>query len=127
MRIKMFCNDPQSLYPNTFIDSCYMNSICSMDEIRNSYLRLQCQSTTNEINRNMYSMLQSNLYSRTANTMAIPYYGLNKEYVNVYRKPKKKLTIYDLDRLIFPFDPIRDWVEKKVKRINKKYAWDEEL
>ena len=127
MRIKMFCNDPPSLYPSTFIDSCYMNSICSMDEIRNSYLRLQCQSTTNEINRNMYSMLQSNLYSRTANTMAIPYYGLNKEYVNVYGKPKKKLTIYDLDRLIFPFDPIRDWVEKKVKRINKKYAWAEEL
>ena len=123
----MFCNGPPSLYPSTFIDSCYMNSICSMDEIRNSYLRLQCQSTTNEINRNMYSMLQSNLYSRTANTMAIPYYGLNKEYVNVYGKPKKKLTIYDFDRLIFPFDPIRDWVEKKIKEINEKYAWAEEL
>lgn len=88
-----------------------------MDEIRNSYLRLQCQSTTNEINRNMYIMFQT----------SVPYYGLNEECVNVYGKPKKKLTIYDLDRLIFPFDPIRDWVEKEVKRINKKYAWAEEL
>lgn len=127
MRIKMFCNDPPSLYPNTFIDSCYMNGCCSIDETRNSYLRLQCQSTINEINRNMLSMLQSNVYSRTANTMAIPYYGLNKECINVYGKPKKKLTIYDLDRLIFPFDPIRDWVEKEVKRINEKYAWAEAL
>jgi len=127
MRIKMFCNDPPSLYPNTFICSCYMNSSCNIDENRNSYLRIQEQSTINEINRNMLSMFQSNLYSRTANTIAVPYYGLNKECVNVYGKPKKKLTIYDLDQLIFPFDPIRDWVEKKTKEINKKYAWAEEL
>ena len=60
--------------------------------------------------------------------MAVPYYyGFNKECVNVYGKLKKKLTIYDLDQLIFPFDPIRDWVEKKVKRINEKYAWAEAL
>lgn len=91
----MFCNDPPSLYPSTFIDSCYMNSI----------------------NRNMLSMLQT----------SVPYYRLNEECVNVYGKPKKKLTIYDLNQLIFPFDPIRDWVEKEVKRINKKYAWAEEL
>lgn len=115
MRIKMFYNDPPSLYPSTFIDSCYM------------HLRFQIQSTTNEINRNMLSMFQSNLYSRTANTMAVPYYGLNKECVNVYEKPKKKITIYDLDRLIFPFDPIRDWVEKKTKEINEKYSWAEAI
>ena len=95
----MLYNDPPSLYPSTFIDSCYMNGICSIDEIRNSYLTLQ----------------------------AVPYYGLNKECVNVYGKPKKKLTIYDLDRIIFPFDPIKDWVEKEVKRIDEKYAWAEEL
>lgn len=59
--------------------------------------------------------------------MSVPYYRLNEECVNVYGKPKKKLTIYDLDRLIFPFDPIRDWVEKEVKRINEKYAWAEAL
>ena len=103
MRIKMFCNDPPSLYPSTFID--YSN------------LRLQIQSTTNEINCNMLSMLQT----------SVPYYRLNEECVNAYGKPKKKLTIYDLNQLIFPFDPIRDWVEKKTKEINKKYAWAEAL
>lgn len=40
---------------------------------------------------------------------------------------KKHLTIYDLDRLIFPEDPIRDWVEKKTKEIDKKFAWADEL
>lgn len=47
--------------------------------------------------------------------------------INVYEKPKKKITIYDIDRLLFPFDPIRDWVEKKTKEINAKYAWAEAL
>lgn len=115
--LKMFCNDPPSLYSNSILDFCFMNGIFSADEIRNSYVRLQGQSTINEINRNIDSMLQT----------SVPYYGLNEECVNVYGKPKKKLTIYDLDRLIFPFDPIRDWVEKEVKRINEKYSWAEAL
>lgn len=42
-----------------------------------------------------------------------PYFGLNEELV-IEEPKKKKLTIYDLARLIFPDDPIRDYVEKKV-------------
>lgn len=41
--------------------------------------------------------------------------------------PKKKITIKELDRLIFPIDPIRDWVESEVERISKKYAWLNEV
>lgn len=41
--------------------------------------------------------------------------------------PKKRYTIYDLDRFIFPEDPIRDWVERKVTEINKKYSWVDQL
>lgn len=126
MRIKMFCNDPPSLYPSAFIYSCYMNSSCSIDAIRNSNLRLQCQSTTNEINRNMYSMFQSILYSMTADMMAVPYYGLNEDCM-VETPKKKKLTIYDLARLIFPDDPIRDYVEKKVAEIEERYRWIDEF
>lgn len=47
--------------------------------------------------------------------------------INQFEKPKQRLTIYDLDRLIFPEDPIRDWVEKKTKEIDKKFAWADEL
>lgn len=43
------------------------------------------------------------------------------------QKSKKHYTIYDLDRFIFPEDPIRDWVEKRVAEINKKYAWIDQL
>ena len=58
----------------------------------------------------------------------IPIISVNENCItDAFKKPKKKFTIYDIDRLLFPFDPIRDWVEKEVKRINEKYAWAEEL
>lgn len=98
MRIKMFCNDPPSLYPYlypmTFVNpNTYMN-------VHQCSINAQVQNLTNEINRGIL----------TANQIR-----------------QNSISIYDLDRLIFPFDPIRDWVEKKVKRINEKYAWAEEL
>lgn len=36
---------------------------------------------------------------------------------------KKKLTLAELDRILFPFDPIRDWSDREVARIEAKYAW----
>lgn len=36
-------------------------------------------------------------------------------------KPKKKLTIHDVDRIIFPNDPIRDYIEAEIARIEEKY------
>lgn len=36
---------------------------------------------------------------------------------------KKESWIEKLDKLIFPIDPIRDWVESEIERISKKYAW----
>ena len=42
----------------------------------------------------------------------IPYYRLNEDLV-IEEPKKKKKKKNDLNRLIFPFDPIRDWVEKK--------------
>ena len=37
--------------------------------------------------------------------------------------PKKESWIERMDKLIFPVDPIRDWVESEIERISKKYAW----
>ena len=56
----------------------------------------------------------------------VPYYGLNEDYV-VETPKKKKLTIYDLARLVFPDDPIRDYVEKKVAEIEERYRWIDEF
>ena len=36
---------------------------------------------------------------------------------------KKESWIEKLDKLIFPIDPIRGWVESEIERISKKYAW----
>lgn len=44
-----------------------------------------------------------------------------------YTPYKKKLTIYDIQKLIFPEDPIRDWVEKKTREIEERYKWVNEL
>lgn len=41
--------------------------------------------------------------------------------------PKEEPLIEKLDKLIFPIDPIRDWVESEVERISKKYAWLNEV
>ena len=56
----------------------------------------------------------------------IPYYGLNEDLV-IEEPTKKKLTIYDLARLVFPDDPIRDYVEKKVTEIEERYRWIDEF
>lgn len=56
-------------------------------------------------------------------------YADNKPIDSFYTSEefKKHYTIYDLDRFIFPEDPIRDWVERKVAEINKKYSWVDQL
>lgn len=53
--------------------------------------------------------------------------AMYQQTVCAFKKYKPRLTIYDLDKLIFPDDPIRDWVEKKTAEINKKFAWADEL
>lgn len=40
---------------------------------------------------------------------------------------KQESWIERMDRLIFPVDPIRDWVESEIKRISRKYAWIDEV
>ena len=40
---------------------------------------------------------------------------------------KKESWIEKMDKLIFPNDPIRDWVENEVERISRKYAWTDQF
>lgn len=55
-------------------------------------------------------------------------YADNKPLYFKETSKKKRYTIYDLDRLIFPEDPIRDWTEKRVAEIEKKFEkWDDIL
>lgn len=47
--------------------------------------------------------------------------------MQIYIPPKRESWIERLDRLIFPADPIRDWVESEIERISRKYAWIDEI
>lgn len=44
-----------------------------------------------------------------------------------YMPPKQESWIERLDRLIFPENPIRDWVESEIERISREYAWIDEV
>lgn len=124
----MFDNDPLSLYPMSFVNpNMYMNMFqCGISDMNR--IRETAQNVANSINREILTSKINCLNNITYYADNIPVVSLNEdEIVIVHDQPKNKLTIYDLNRLIFPFDPIRDWVEKKTKEINEKYAWADSL
>ena len=47
-------------------------------------------------------------------------YSYSMPYAAQERK-KKRLIVYDLDKLIFPNDPIRDYIEAEIAKIEEKY------
>lgn len=88
-------------------------------------LRIQ-QSKLNSYIANGFNRLDYGIGTTLCYADNIPYFGLNEDCV-VETPKKKKLTIYDLARLIFPDDPIRDYVEKKVAEIEERYRWIDEF
>ena len=91
-----------------------------VDEVSNI---VQCsQSQVNKL------MIDKAFCDMAANT-PISFISANQ---TIYERPKKKrLTIYDLDKLIFPNDPIRDYIEAEIAKIEEKYknmfSWVDDL
>ena len=114
-------------YPNC--NAWYPLSSCCSDMCQaslDSILRMQQkaqQASLDSVLRAQQSKLNAYI-ANGFNTLnyGIPYYGLNENLV-IEEPKKKKLTIYDLARLVFPDDPIRDYVEKKVAEIEERYRW----
>lgn len=108
-----------SWYP---ITSC-CSDMCQASQ--DSILRMQQsiqQAQINACTSEGFNRLNKSIYNTIYYADNAPYYGLNEDCVVEIPK-KKKLTIYDLARLIFPDDPIRDYVEKKVAEIEERYRW----
>lgn len=102
--------------------------VSDMNRIRETSQNTQIQIVANLINREILTSKINCLNDITYYADNIPVASLNEDEITIiHDQPKNKLTIYDLNRLIFPFDPIRDWVEKKTKEINEKYAWTNSL
>ena len=38
------------------------------------------------------------------------------------RRPKR-MTIEELDRILFPYDPIREYFAQEIEKIEQKYRW----
>lgn len=81
-----------------------------VDEVSNT---VQClQSQVNKL------MIDKAFCDMAVNT-PISFISANQ---TIYERPKKKrLTIYDLDKLIFSNDPIRDYIEAEIVKIEEKY------
>lgn len=105
----------KSWYP---ITSC-CSDMCQASQ--DSILRMQ-QSKLNSYITTNFNQLNYSIGTTLYYADNVPYFGLNEDLV-VKTPKKKKLTIYDLARLIFPDDPIRDYVEKKVAEIEERYRW----
>lgn len=104
-----------SWYP---ITSC-CSDMCQASQ--DSILRMQ-QSKLNSYITTNFNQLDYSIDTTLYCADNVPYFGLNEDCV-VETPKKKKLTIYDLARLIFPDDPIRDYVKKKVAEIEERYRW----
>ena len=113
-----YCPNCNAWYP---LSSC-CSDMCqaSLDSV----LRAQ-QSKLNAYIANGFNQLNYSIGTTLYYADNVPYYGLNENCV--VETPKKKLTIYDLARLVFPDDPIRDYVEKKVAEIEERYRWIDEF
>lgn len=131
-----FCND------TTFIDT-RIQQCCNTVSADDLMMRMEAQCNAvdylqkriNEANtlHNVGVMTtqeeREHLFDKYVTSRNYTLYADNKPIDSFYTSeaPEKRYTIYDLDRFIFPEDPIRDWVERKVAEINKKYAWVDQL
>lgn len=122
--------------PFDYSSCCCISPIVSNFSF-NNLDKMQCQTSYCETLRYSAQAQQTNLYpalSRMENEKitdqlhhdimdALTLYSDNIP-ITITEEKKKKETIFDLDRLIFPDDPIRDWVEKKVTEIEKgSHVW----
>lgn len=115
--LSSYCSNMCQASPDSILRMQQKTQQASLDSI----LRAQ-QSKLNAYIANGFNRLNHSIYNTLYYADNIPYYGLNEDLV-IEEPKKKKLTIYDLARLVFPDDPIRDYVEKKVAEIEERYRW----
>lgn len=103
----------------------YWNSL--NEDTLNYYL--QHQQDIFEMQMNVALQEQVNQFYQTMNKLNSSmsnacFYHPNVNYLeasNFIPSPPKKKTLEDLERELFPDNPIRDYIEKKMKQIEEKY------
>ena len=86
---------------------------------------------TEQINQTYFtqqSMCQSNLNNWYRQQMQQCCNAFSYIDASVCQKFAKKESLQErLYNSVFPIDPIRDWTEKEIERICKKYSWIDEI
>lgn len=114
----------------------------SLDQLTNQLNYGMC-AQYNEINRRIGALnlkiAQAEMSSRLSqmtDCVNVSFYGgignqLLASTCNAIPKKlileSKKLTIEEMDRMLFPVNPIRDWAEREQRKIEEKYSWLKEF
>lgn len=100
----------------------YFSMNQNVSQTVNAWNQYQNQCLQSQIDNLKYQMLQSELQMQQSMIPTVT-------PITMWSEPKKTVirNVYDLDRIIFPNDPIRDWVEKKEKEIEERFKWVDEV
>ena len=95
-------------------------SMCNVSReelLKRDITRLECNAAITEQNRALFSMLNrcNTVYCSNNDPMTIESFDKN-----VCEKPKPDIFEV-INLLVFPEDPIRDWVKKEVNKINERF------
>lgn len=85
-------------------------------EIAQAEINSRLSQMTDCVNVSFYGGIGNQLLASTCN--AIPKKSIPES---------KKLTIEEMDRILFPVNPIRDWAEREQRKIEEKYRWLKEF
>ena len=85
-------------------------------EIAQAEINNRLSQMTDCVNVSFYGGIGNQLLESTCN--AIPKKSIPES---------KKLTIEEMDRILFPVNPIRDWAEREQRKIEEKYSWLKEF
>lgn len=113
LELQRLRNQVQSLETNYYLLQQTKNL---NDTINNSFL-----STANYMSMSMAPIYTPNCFCYSPLDQNINQIEYKEE------KKEKRLTIEELDLLLFPDNPIREWSEKEIKKIEEKYKWVEKI
>lgn len=118
-----------------------VNAYSSMDNnleiqrLKNQTQCLEIEQILQQQTQNLTNAISSSSWCNPNYIPMVPIYTpncfcyspLDQNISQIEYKKEKRLTIEELDLLLFPNNPIRDWIKKEIKRIEEKYKWIEEI